>query len=212
MKQLWLAVVVLAAAIFLWQAGRIWLGGRQTTESNTPVKNEPVAEVAQPTEPALDPTPQTHTVAAGETLNLIGLKYNLRWTSIAALNGLTETSYLKEGMVLKLPLTVSGHIIEVREVPLDMTAAQNSQNDARFGGITWRFDPAEVVRQTVPSDSGILHDTPLEIESKDDAAGTAVITATVSGQVRRIYLTQPITKGPTGVWYIIRTEAYRWPN
>jgi LysM repeat protein len=210
MKQLWLAVIVLASAIFLWQAGRIWLGNRPVAESTPTNTADEVVPVA--TTPALDTTPQTHTVVAGETLNTIGIKYNLRWTSIAALNGLSETTPIREGQVLQLPITVSGHIIEVREVPVDATIAQNAQNDARFGGITWRLDSVEVARQTAPTELGIRHDTTLTIESRDDVAGVAIIRTEIDGQLRRVFLSQPITKGAEGVWFVIRSEMYRWPN
>jgi LysM repeat protein len=214
MKQLWVGVILLAVGIFAWQAGRIWIGQKTaqspqtiTTPSQTVANTTTVSEEAE-----LDTTPQTHKVTAGESLHSIGLKYNIRWASIAALNGLSEEAEIIEGQELLLPITVSGHIIEVREVVNDSFATQNAQNDARFAGITWRLDPVEVTRQTAPSELGILHDTPLVVESIDNAEGTAVVVATIDNKLRRVFLNQPVTTGTGGVWFIIRTETYRWPN
>lgn len=215
MKQLWLAVIVLAAGIFFWQAGRIWLGNRQPATDQATVTTNTSTNQANTTtsnEPALNPEPQTHTVVAGETLNTIGLKYNLKWTSIAALNGLTEDAALQIGQILKLPITVSGHLIDGETVSISSTDAQNAQNDATFGGVTWRLDPVEVARSSSPSDTGIKHDTTLNLVSRDDVAGTAEVSANVDGRVTNVFLSQLATKGSGGVWFVTRTETYRWPN
>jgi LysM repeat protein len=47
--------------------------------------------------------PATHTVAAGENLFRIGLKYNLSWVDIANENNLANPHALSVGQVLKLP-------------------------------------------------------------------------------------------------------------
>lgn len=212
MKQLWTAVILLATVIFSWQAVRIYQG--LNSEEPAVVITESPADTAEAekNEPSLDPTPQEHTVEKGETLHTIGLKYNLRWSSIADLNGLTESTPIVEGDVLLLPITKSGHIIEVRVVTVDLTTAQNAQNDARFSGVTWRLDPVEVVRSSAPTELGIKHDTALEIESRDDTTGTAIIKASIDGSLRRVFLSQPVVKGSSGVWFVTKTESYRWPN
>lgn len=212
MKYLWSTVALLAIGIFLWQAGRIWVGEHPTTSNTVTPANVATNTNAAAAVPTLDTTPQTHTVETGETLNSIGLKYNLKWTSIAALNGLSEDSVLQIGQLLNLPITVSGHLIDVETIPVSQTDAQNAQNNATFGGITWRLDPVEVARQTSPSSAGILHDTPLELTSRDDEAGTAVVTATVNNSKVIVTLSQPTTKGSGGVWFVTKTESYRWPN
>jgi LysM repeat protein len=57
------------------------------------------------TEVTTDPgtTPETHTVAAGENLYRIGLKYGISWVAIANENNLTNPNVLTVGQVLKLP-------------------------------------------------------------------------------------------------------------
>lgn len=47
--------------------------------------------------------PATHTVAAGENLYRIGLKYGISWVAIASENGLANPNLLTVGQVLKLP-------------------------------------------------------------------------------------------------------------
>ena len=48
-------------------------------------------------------TPATHTVAAGENLYRIGLKYGISWVAIANENSLANANILTVGQVLKLP-------------------------------------------------------------------------------------------------------------
>ncbi|WP_420628452.1 LysM peptidoglycan-binding domain-containing protein [Candidatus Leptofilum sp.] len=48
-------------------------------------------------------TPATHTVAAGENLYRIGLKYGISWVAIANENNLANPNVLTVGQVLKLP-------------------------------------------------------------------------------------------------------------
>ncbi|MCA9916933.1 MAG: LysM peptidoglycan-binding domain-containing protein [Anaerolineales bacterium] len=47
--------------------------------------------------------PATHTVAAGENLYRIGLKYGISWVAIASENNLANPNILTVGQVLKLP-------------------------------------------------------------------------------------------------------------
>lgn len=63
-----------------------------TTESNT-----------QGTDQTSGTIPETHTVAAGENLYRIGLKYGISWVAIANENNLTNPNALTVGQVLKLP-------------------------------------------------------------------------------------------------------------
>ncbi|MGQ0600565.1 MAG: LysM peptidoglycan-binding domain-containing protein [Anaerolineales bacterium] len=80
----------------------------------------PAPAAPAPTEPAPAPNPEPapapeatpapvvndgniiHTVQRGETLFKIGLKYNVQWTSILALNNLA-TEYIFSGQQLKIP-------------------------------------------------------------------------------------------------------------
>ncbi len=48
-------------------------------------------------------TPATHTVAAGENLFRIALRYNTTWPVLAAYNGITNPNLIYVGQVLKIP-------------------------------------------------------------------------------------------------------------
>jgi len=52
---------------------------------------------------ATDTIPATHTVAAGENLYRIGLKYGISWVAIANANNLTNPNIISVGQVLNLP-------------------------------------------------------------------------------------------------------------
>lgn len=49
------------------------------------------------------PLPATHTVAAGENLYRIGLRYGISWATLAQYNGLTNANQIYVGQVLRIP-------------------------------------------------------------------------------------------------------------
>jgi len=61
----------------------------------------PAAPAAGQAAPAT--TPGTHTVAAGENLYRIALRYNMTWTTLAAANGITNPDFIVVGQVLQIP-------------------------------------------------------------------------------------------------------------
>jgi LysM repeat protein len=69
-------------------------------EATTDSAEEDTEETAVTTDTAV---PATHTVAAGENLFRIGLKYNLSWVDIANENNLANPHILSVGQELKLP-------------------------------------------------------------------------------------------------------------
>ena len=68
---------------------------------------QPSAEQPQAVPPAQAP-PATHTVAAGENLYRIGLRYGLSWVAIARFNNLTNPHRIYAGQVLRIPGGQSG--------------------------------------------------------------------------------------------------------
>jgi LysM repeat protein len=65
-------------------------------------------QAAAPAAPATDQTaaaatPGTHTVAAGENLYRIALRYNMTWTTLAAANGITNPDFIVVGQTLQIP-------------------------------------------------------------------------------------------------------------
>jgi len=69
----------------------------ETTEAAT----EEEATAEETTEAAA--MPETHTVAAGENLYRIGLRYGVSWVTLAQLNNLTNPNSITVGQVLRLP-------------------------------------------------------------------------------------------------------------
>jgi LysM repeat protein len=83
----------------------------EATEAET---EEAAAEESEEAETAAEETtaeetaqaaamPETHTVAAGENLYRIGLKYGVSWVALAQLNNLTNPNSIVVGQVLRLP-------------------------------------------------------------------------------------------------------------
>ena len=82
-------------------------GRAGTTTSTTPVSAPTEDTASQPDQSAPPPAPaqtpsRTHVVQRGETLFLIGLKYNLPWTAIQTANGLQGTT-VYAGQTLVIP-------------------------------------------------------------------------------------------------------------
>jgi LysM repeat protein len=83
-----------------------------TTESTTDESTSDEAATTEATEAVTETTspdatatsiPATHTVAAGENLYRIGLKYGISWVAIANANNLANPNVLTVGQVLNLP-------------------------------------------------------------------------------------------------------------
>jgi LysM repeat protein len=85
--------------------------GGQAVATQTPMPTATTggAVVATPAPPAsgggqtTTPLPATHTVAAGENLYRIGLRYGISWVTLAQYNGLTNANILQVGQVLRIP-------------------------------------------------------------------------------------------------------------
>jgi LysM repeat protein len=74
----------------------------ETTE--TPAETtEESAETTEETTTESPAIPATHTVAAGENLYQIGLKYGVSWVTLASMNGLSNPNALQIGQTIKLP-------------------------------------------------------------------------------------------------------------
>jgi LysM repeat protein len=100
--------------------------GDQPPAEDTPASEEPVPTVVAVTPeattvaegaggqqppaavPSGQPLPATHTVAAGENLYRIGLRYGLSWVAIARFNNLSNAHRIYVGQVLRIPGGGSG--------------------------------------------------------------------------------------------------------
>lgn len=86
-------------------------------------------------------TPTTHTVAAGENLYRIGLKYGISWVTLAQINKLANPNDIKVGQVLQLSSTTAP-TAEPTPSPLTETTYTVRRGDTLFRiglayGISW---------------------------------------------------------------------------
>lgn len=82
-------------------------GGIIVPTTSGPIEVTPLATVAgpttAPTQGGAASCPATHTVAAGENLFRIALRYGLTTAELAAANGITNTAVIQVGQVLQIP-------------------------------------------------------------------------------------------------------------
>jgi LysM repeat protein len=64
---------------------------------------KPAASAPAPAPAAATTPKRSYTVVKGDTLSGIGYRYRIDWRDIAAVNGLSEKSVIREGQVLTLP-------------------------------------------------------------------------------------------------------------
>lgn len=148
----------------------------------------------------------TYTVVEGDTLYPIGLELDVNWEQIAQANNLVDPYTLKVGQVLIIP-TLADSTYSVRYT-VSPSVAQKYQTNANQGQDTWRLDPTASAQAEVGGAWGLATTDEYRLVSRDDTAGTAVVTASrLEGSVVKSYeitLNQPVTKGSTGIWSIER--------
>ncbi|GEM_PF-3293868 len=148
----------------------------------------------------------THTVQAGETLFLIGLKYDVLWTTIAQANGLDENSALIEGQKIVVPLNSEGNIEKEESLNINEEDARNTQRLVGSGELAWRRDPLEVLRRTAPVDYHLQNSYIYTLVELDKDQGKAIIEVLHDDQKYIFELVQPVEKGDNGVWYILKIK------
>lgn len=79
------------------------VGDEATDDEAAAVESSPAADQNTAAAATQATVPQTHTVAPGENLYRIGLRYGLSWAAIAQANGLTDANRITVGQVLTIP-------------------------------------------------------------------------------------------------------------
>lgn len=144
-----------------------------------------------------------YTVESGDTLFSIGLKFNLTWTEIAEANGLKEESIIVEGQKLKIPEVSGASTVNgTKEFEIILADQQKYQKDANDGENTWRKDPIEVAKKSIPDIFGILKSDGYNLISKNTSAGEAEVEINHKGQLYTAKLIQPVDKGNNGIWAV----------
>jgi LysM repeat protein len=117
-------------------------GGQPAVATATPVPT--AASQAGGGQTAAQPLPATHTVAAGENLYRIGLRYGISWVTLAQFNGLTNANVLTVGQVLRIPgggpsPTPVASPTPSSEVTYVVKAGDNLFRIGQAFGLNWRL-------------------------------------------------------------------------
>lgn len=182
--------------VLVTEANQIPEESTQITETN-PV--ETVEESTNSNESQI-----THVVSAGETLFLIGLKYDVLWTTIATANNITENTPLKDGTKLIIPINKEGKVSKSETLNIDGEESKKTQEAVKYGEQQWRKDVMEVVRRTIPVDYHLINSDTLSLAAQDKNAGTATVEVAQENKKIIVELVQPQEKGDNGVWYIAK--------
>lgn len=136
---------------------------------------ESETEAETPAESPAPATPQTHTVAVGENLYRIGLKYGVSWVTLASYNNLPNADAIKVGQILNIP---SGGGLEVEPTPSPLTettyVVQAGDNLFRIGlkyGIAWT-QIAEANGILNPSQLKVGQELKIPVDAPDPAPQT----------------------------------------
>jgi LysM repeat protein len=111
------------------------VGAADTAEAES-TQEETLAQITPAPQPGTPPT--THTVALGENLYRIGLRYGVSWSVLAQHNNITNPNSIRVGQVLRIPGTEA---IPVSTPALETTyVVQRGDNLYRIGrtfNVSW---------------------------------------------------------------------------
>lgn len=154
-----------------------------TTAPATPSGNKP----SNPTD--------TVVVGTGETLFAIGQKAGVSWTIIAEANGI-DADKIKVGQTIIIPK--NGEVA----FSVNVEKAQSIQKDVDAGKEAFRLSAAETAKSDAPAVYGLASTDTFTQSKIDESAGLATVIVTKGDKTYSISLTQPVTKGTTGIWAI----------
>lgn len=182
----------------------------EATTATTTAAPNPSASTSSVTEPAVAgdrpsaPT-DTYTVAAGDTLSIIGSKLDISWPTLAEANGLSEedANKIKVGQVLIVPKN--------NQISYTINTAKAAELQEKISGgkDTFRLSPADTAKSDAPPAYGLAVTDTYTQKTVDAAAGTAIVTGTHNGKNYEIKLSQPVTKGDKGIWAIESIKLVR---
>jgi LysM repeat protein len=152
---------------------------------------------------------QTYTIQKGDTLFSIGLKFNMPWTTIASANGLTESSVIKEGQVIKIPAQATSTSTNTtsKTFTINQSSETQVQSQVDSGQMAWYLDPIQVSKEEVPPTYSISKDDIYSLKTKNTATGNAIVEVVHNSKIFQINLTQPVKKGDTGIWAVSSVAA-----
>lgn len=160
-------------------------------------KEMPEATGQYPSNPMI-----VYEVAQGDTLNPIGLKYDINWTYIALFNDLKEPYTILKGRKLFIPQKdeVTGNVRVI--FGLDKTKAQEFQDKIKTSRSGW-IDSATVAQVSHAGVGGLNSEkTSFRLISMDETSGKAHVTGAIEDKSFDIFLTQPLGIGKDKIWVI----------
>lgn len=182
---------------------------KKSTQNKTPSSTTelPPAQTT-PTESAY----QTYTVAAGDTLLGISLKFKVSMDELSKLNNLSNANQIKIGQVLKIP-QAEGATATPSKIEIDLEKMQQVQQEVDAGKQPWRLDPVEVVKADAPASYEFNAIDTYNLKSKDVQTGNAEVEIKKTKNEKTFSylakLTQPVKKGDSGVWAISSIEEVK---
>jgi hypothetical protein len=189
-------------------AGYFYGKKKQKALDTPPAQVEGATDQSQPTEQIQDSAQADtnftdYTVLDGDTLFKIGLKFNMPWTQIAKDNNLSENSVIKTGMILKIANPNSSTSTGTEKTfTIDQTLAQQNQDKVNQNQETWLLDPVSVAKKDANGVFGITDTDSFNLKSKNITSGEAIVEITHSADIYQATLTQPVDKGPNGIWAV----------
>ena len=169
------------------------LSGSEDTEN----KELPEKKGLLPTNPMI-----VYEVAAGDTLNPIGLKFDINWTHIAKLNNIKEPFIIYKGKILFIPQRdeISG-VVKVN-FGIDKEKTQEFQDKIKTSKAQWA-DPEAVAKLGNAGVAALNSDkASFKLASLDETSGKAHVTAVLEDRSFDIFLTQPLGLGKEKIWVI----------
>jgi len=169
------------------------LSGNETTET----KELSEKKGSFPSNPMI-----VYEVAAGDTLNPIGLKFDINWTHIAKLNSIKEPFVIYKGKILFIPQRdeITG-VIKVN-FGIDKEKAQEFQDKIKTSKMQWA-DPLVVAKISNAGVASLNSDKAIfKLASLDETSGKAHVTAILEDKSFDIFLTQPLGLGKEKIWVI----------
>ena len=176
-----------------------------TDSSSTPVTGVPTTVAAAD---RLSQPSETYTVVAGDTLYPVSLKNNMTLERLAEANRLIDPYKLSIGQILLIPeINAKQNIFEVR-FTTDPGRATQFQTVVSGGAEAWRLSPKEVAKAESAGAFGLGASDDYRETSRDNTKGTALVSVSrlVGNQTKtyEVTLTQPATKGTSGIWSITK--------
>jgi len=163
----------------------------ETAEEKTSLVTQPASTDSRPSRPA-----DTYTIASGDTLYSVGKKFDLSWSLLAEANGITDINKIKVGQNIVIPKN------NIVTFAINKAKAESLQKDSTGTKTKFRLSALDTAKADISPVFGLSPSDTFKQKSLDSASGIATILATHGDRTYEIKLSQPVTKGESGIWAI----------